>query len=493
MAKRKKLGRRPGLKAALDVRCSEQQVDLERGSDAGSTAELEQFVVQSTPDMNNREEVDSLKSARRSWAEEVENLQSASQHHWQQFTGGKALNYDAKLSYTEPVVREGRKIAHIDLEEVKLEEESWKSSVICVVLGANVPALVFEGFIRRIWGHLGIVQVARMTKGLTMVKFNDVATRDEVLENAMIQFDRKPVIVRPWSADLNMIRMVKSVPLWIRLPNLGLQYWGKKTLSVLVSSVGNPILIDKYTKDRTRVQFARVLVEMEITDKPERTFWFVNEYGQLVEQEIEYEWLPVKCKHYGGFGHIMAECKKVEKPKEAAKEKVSHQTAESNKMEGRILLLWRKKFVNIEVIEDSKQHVHCVIKMIGQKKDFFASFVYGANTVEGRRDLWSALSKTNVTKAWVILGDFNAVFNHDDRQGGNAVSASELEDSNDWVVKSSVGPMKRTGSNFTWTNKQNSRIFSRIDHVSIMRIGLMTSRTLQLTSLGRLARIIVFV
>uniref|UniRef100_A0A803P4G5 CCHC-type domain-containing protein n=1 Tax=Cannabis sativa TaxID=3483 RepID=A0A803P4G5_CANSA len=70
-------------------------------------------------------------------------------------------------------------------------------------------------------------------------------------------------------------------------------------------------MIDKHTKDRTRVQFARVLVEMEITDKPEQTFWFVNEYGQLVEQEIEYEWLPVKCKHCGGFGHIMAECRKL--------------------------------------------------------------------------------------------------------------------------------------------------------------------------------------
>ncbi|XP_030497512.2 uncharacterized protein LOC115713164 [Cannabis sativa] len=117
----------------------------------------------------------------------------------------------------------------------------------------------------------------------------------------------------------------------------------------------------------------------------------------------------------------------------------------SKKMEGRILLLWRKKFVNVEVIDDSKQYVHCHIKMIGQKKDYFATFVYGANTIEGRSDLWSALSMINTR--------------------GKEISALELEDSKNLIANSSVGPMNRTGSNFTWTNKQDNRIFSRIDHV----------------------------
>ncbi|XP_060974273.1 uncharacterized protein LOC133039399 [Cannabis sativa] len=312
MARKKKPGRRSGLKVVSDAISPELRREQEE-SVAGSldSQELQDLQLEQ---ISVREEEESLQSARKSWADEVDHFQSASQSHWQQFSGGKVLNSDAKLSFTEPLIKEGRKIAHIDLEELKLEEESWKSAVICMVLGANIPAVVFEGFVRRIWGHLGIVQVARMTKGLTMVKFNDEATRDEVLENGMIQFDKKPVIIRPWSANLNLIRLVKSVPLWIRLPNLGLQYWGKKSLSAIVSTLGKPIMVDKHTKDRTQVQFARVLVEIDISDNPDRICWFVNEYGQLVEQEIEYEWLSVKCNHCKGYGHLITDCRKKDKP-----------------------------------------------------------------------------------------------------------------------------------------------------------------------------------
>ncbi|KAM6580367.1 hypothetical protein CsatA_004141 [Cannabis sativa] len=105
----------------------------------------------------------------------------------------------------------------------------------------------------------------------------------------------------------------------------------------------------------------------------------------------------------------------------------------SIKVEGRILLLWRKNFVNVEVIEHSMQHVHCHIKMIGQRKDYFATFIYGANNVEGR---------------------------------GNDITNSELVDSNNWIAQSCVGPMKRRGSTFTCNNKQDNRIFSCINHVS---------------------------
>uniref|UniRef100_A0A803PYC3 Reverse transcriptase domain-containing protein n=1 Tax=Cannabis sativa TaxID=3483 RepID=A0A803PYC3_CANSA len=105
--------------------------------------------------------------------------------------------------YTEPIVRNGVRIARIDPEEVVRQAENWKSVVVYMVLGANPPMAVFEGFIKRIWGHLGIMKIVRMTMGLVMVKFNDEATKDKVLETGVIQFGKKPVIVRPWSTNLN--------------------------------------------------------------------------------------------------------------------------------------------------------------------------------------------------------------------------------------------------------------------------------------------------
>ncbi|KAF4387917.1 hypothetical protein F8388_005534 [Cannabis sativa] len=104
-----------------------------------------------------------------------------------------------QLSYSEePLIKEGIKIAQIDAEEVKTQVANWSSAVICMVLGANPLFAVFEGFIQRMWGKLEIAQIVRMNGGFTIVKFNDDATRDHVLEHRVIPFDRKSGEAKQW-------------------------------------------------------------------------------------------------------------------------------------------------------------------------------------------------------------------------------------------------------------------------------------------------------
>ncbi|KAM6576766.1 hypothetical protein CsatB_028603 [Cannabis sativa] len=114
----------------------------------------------------------------RSWAQIVEQeeeieleqgiYQASAKNHWNSLA-------------TEPMIKDGVKIAQVDVDEVKEQAANWCSAVICMVLGANPPHIVFEGFIKRVWGHLEIAQIARMANRLTMVRFNDEATRDQVL------------------------------------------------------------------------------------------------------------------------------------------------------------------------------------------------------------------------------------------------------------------------------------------------------------------------
>ncbi|XP_062080421.1 uncharacterized protein LOC133785183 [Humulus lupulus] len=265
MAKRKKPVRKPEI--SPDVR-PEQVVQEDRqeiGSGLGSQP-FEELGDGLDAEMNTV-----------SWADRCDDgdrvregeFQSDSQHVWQKFQSRKLSFSEPNLEYTEPIFRNGQKLAQVDVEEVRIQSANWSSAM-----------------------------------------FNDEATRDHVLENGVIHFDRKPVIIRPWTANLSAIRLVRSVPLWIHLHDLGLQYWGSKCLSALVSTIGKPLLVDKFTKERSRIQFARVLVEIEITDNPPQCFQFINEHGQVVDQGIEYEWVPTKCKSCYGFGHNMAECRK---------------------------------------------------------------------------------------------------------------------------------------------------------------------------------------
>uniref|UniRef100_A0A803P383 DUF4283 domain-containing protein n=1 Tax=Cannabis sativa TaxID=3483 RepID=A0A803P383_CANSA len=117
-----------------------------------------------------------------------EQVQDTAKTHWESFSKEYLAYRDPKLSFLEPLVKDGIKIAQVDIEEVKEQA------------------------------------VARMTMGLVIIKFSDEATRGHVLEVGVIQFDQKHVIVRPWTTDLNTVKLVRSIPLWIRLHDLGLQY-----------------------------------------------------------------------------------------------------------------------------------------------------------------------------------------------------------------------------------------------------------------------------
>ncbi|XP_062093379.1 uncharacterized protein LOC133799371 [Humulus lupulus] len=142
----------------------------------------------------------------------------------------------------------------------------------------------------------------------------------------------------------------------------------------------------------------------------------------------------------------------------------------SSTVEGRLLIIWRKGYVRVIVIAESPQHVHCVVKMAGQATAFCLTFVYGFNTIEERKTIWYNLVQLKFPiSSWLILGDFNSVFNVDDRNWGNPITQNEMADSNHWLSQVHIEALKSHGSVFTWTNNQagTNRIYSKIDHIFV--------------------------
>lgn len=46
----------------------------------------------------------------------------------------------------------------IDLSDVQEVIAFWNSSIVCYVIGANMPIQVMEGFIRRIWKFFRVIR-----------------------------------------------------------------------------------------------------------------------------------------------------------------------------------------------------------------------------------------------------------------------------------------------------------------------------------------------
>ncbi|XP_056697705.1 uncharacterized protein [Spinacia oleracea] len=118
--------------------------------------------------------------------------------------------------------------------------------------------------------------------------------RDTVLTGHCF-FDKKPLIVRPWSVDMDMEKEeVQVIPIWIQL-RLNFKYWGEKALFKIVGQIGKPVKRDSATINRDKLDFARVMVEVPMNQKLPESVSFVNEHGMTTQVELRYEWRPTLC------------------------------------------------------------------------------------------------------------------------------------------------------------------------------------------------------
>lgn len=62
-------------------------------------------------------------------------------------------------------------------------------------------------------------------------------------------------------------------------------------------------MADVNTKRRPGINFARILVEVEIKHKLKDVVYFRNEKGIVIEKEIDYEWKPIKCRGCLKYGY----------------------------------------------------------------------------------------------------------------------------------------------------------------------------------------------
>ncbi|KAF4381270.1 hypothetical protein G4B88_009598 [Cannabis sativa] len=92
--------------------------------------------------------------------------------------------------------------------------------------------------------------------------------------------------------------------------NFFLQANQKCAESLKKGQVGKPIMVDAITKQRDKLAFPRVLIEVLLNQPLPDLIWFENEFGSNVSVQVKYEWKPNVCGHCSGLGHSTEECRK---------------------------------------------------------------------------------------------------------------------------------------------------------------------------------------
>ncbi|XP_069154420.1 uncharacterized protein [Solanum lycopersicum] len=115
------------------------------------------------------------------------------------------------------------------------------------------------------------------------------------------------------------------MPLWVNFPKLPLNCWGVGSLSRIASAIGVPLFADECTTKQTRISYARMLVEVNVTKAIPQKITVVDPNGKTFMQDVELEWRPQYCDKCQKIGHVCPIIQSTEQ------EKVEEQRQEPNR------------------------------------------------------------------------------------------------------------------------------------------------------------------
>lgn len=122
-------------------------------------------------------------------------------------------------------------------------------------------------------------------------------------------WDHCPVLLKPWHPMFNASReRLDIVPFWVRLPGIPLHYWSERHFRGIGNILGTYLEGDyssHYTKQK---KVARILVSLNVREglvEDMKLSWGPYTFVQ----NLDYEYVPFRCRRCHAYGHPVAECK----------------------------------------------------------------------------------------------------------------------------------------------------------------------------------------
>jgi len=119
------------------------------------------------------------------------------------------------------------------------------------------------------------------------------------------------MLVKPWNPELDIhTETIVSLPIWVGFPSLELKDSGLKSLSKLGSILGVPLKTDQHTKEKAHLQYARVLIDINLATEFPDYIEFLDDQDVLIRQPVTYEWKLTRCDHCQMYDHVVGSCRK---------------------------------------------------------------------------------------------------------------------------------------------------------------------------------------
>ncbi|XP_074277279.1 uncharacterized protein LOC141600921 [Silene latifolia] len=154
--------------------------------------------------------------------------------------------------------------------DVILEEEQEVEVITETAQEQLVPVLKLSA------DDVAVDRISFLPNGIFLVRFKTKEKQLEVVRNGHLMFDSKPVIVKEWTPDVELIKHdVQLIPIWMKLYGLDI----------------------------------KVLVEIKIGQEFPTELVFEDELGNTQRVRVVYDWFPLSCDKCKGLGHTSDLCR----------------------------------------------------------------------------------------------------------------------------------------------------------------------------------------
>lgn len=208
------------------------------------------------------------------------------------------------LAFVSPRISNGVPRAIVDKDEVRHLKLKWKATCVMYVVGCQPNIATFSKFLKSCWPHLDNLMPILHQDGYYLVQCLSEEVAVELVNRGNVMMGKRPVLVRMWDAQFDFTKdILRVIPVWIRLIKLPTKFWGMNSLSRIGSLFGVPLAAHSYTAYRSRVNYARILVEVDVTKPLPKSIFVEDEDGNVYDQAFFIEWIPAYCQKCHEVGH----------------------------------------------------------------------------------------------------------------------------------------------------------------------------------------------
>lgn len=205
--------------------------------------------------------------------------------------------------------------------EVKITDDEWeegaklwKFAAVAKIINARPAYAKVLKWVAVNWKS-NAPKVSQLKPGLFLFEFNSEEQRLDAMMKNWTFYHKFPVVFKPWNIDDPFdSASTDTTPVWIQLPGLPAMLWPTRNLGKVASFVGKPLATDRMTAQRTKLVYARVLVDVNPSGILPKEILIGGPKG-VIKQRVIYEWRTIKCSTCDFLGHEKGNCRRTQATK----------------------------------------------------------------------------------------------------------------------------------------------------------------------------------